>query len=131
MHLCSSCEHTTTAYFLPTCDAWESAYDDAGNWRGAPPSLDECAVKGTQLPFVDMKELLDAIATQDYGVSDDRSAKLATPAIKAYNAVADKYHQALQKRGQPLHEGFTLVKVRAARWACGDRTRCACMCSRC
>ena len=28
------------------------------------------------------------------------------------------YHQTLQKRGQPLHEGFTIVKVRAARVAC-------------
>ena len=43
----------------------------------------------------DTDELLNAIATQDYGVSDDRSAKLATPAIKAYNAVADRYHQTL------------------------------------
>ena len=63
----------------------------------------------------DTEELLRAIATQDYGVSDDRSAKLATPAIKAYNKVADTYHQTLQKRGQPLHEGYTIVKVRAAR----------------
>ena len=43
--------------------------------------------------------------------------KLAVPAIKAYNAVADSYHQTLQKKGQPLHEGFTIVKVRAARVA--------------
>ena len=62
----------------------------------------------------DTEELLDAIATQDYGVSDDRSSKLAVPAIKAYNAVADRYHQMEQKRGQPLHEGFAIVKVRAA-----------------
>ena len=62
----------------------------------------------------DTEELLHAIATQDYGVSDDRSSKLATPAIKAYNKVADSYHQTLQKKGQPLHEGFTIVKVRAA-----------------
>ena len=61
----------------------------------------------------DTDELLHAIATMDYGVSDDRSSKLAAPAIKAYNKVADDYHQALQKRGQPLHEGFTIVKVRA------------------
>ena len=66
----------------------------------------------------DTEELLRAIATKDYGVSDDRSAKLATPAIKAYNKVADTYHQTLQKRGQPLHEGYTIVKVRAARLAC-------------
>ena len=65
----------------------------------------------------DTEELLHAIATQDYGVSDDRSSKLAVPAIKAYNAVADSYHQTLQKKGQPLHEGFTIVKVRAARVA--------------
>ena len=41
---------------------------------------------------------------------------LAVPAIKAYNRVADTYmyHQTEQKRGQPLHEGFTIVKVRAA-----------------
>ena len=32
--------------------------------------------------------------------------------------MADKYHQALQKRGQPLREGFAIVKVRAARVAC-------------
>ena len=79
----------------------------------------------------DTDELLDAIATQDYGVSDDRSAKLATPAIKAYNAVADKYHQTQQKRGQPLHEGFTIVKVRAARLACtcSLSRSVKCMCS--
>ena len=65
----------------------------------------------------DTEELLHAIFTQDYGVSDDRSSKLAVPAIKAYNKVADSYHQTLQKKGQPLHEGFTIVKVRAARVA--------------
>ena len=65
----------------------------------------------------DTEELLHAIATKDYGVSDDRSSKLAVPAIKAYNKVADGYHQTLQKKGQPLHEGFTIVKVRAARVA--------------
>ena len=36
------------------------------------------APKGTE-------ELLDVIATMDYGVSDDRSSMFATPAIKAYN----------------------------------------------
>ena len=49
----------------------------------------------------------------DYGVSDDRSSKLATPAIKAYNLMADRYHQVVQKRGQPLHEGFVTVKAPA------------------
>ena len=37
----------------------------------------------------DTEELLHAIATKDYGVSDDRSSKLAVPAITAYNKVAD------------------------------------------
>ena len=43
---------------------------------------------------------------------DDRSSKLATPALKAYNKVADKDQRALQARGQPLGEDFTIVKVR-------------------
>jgi hypothetical protein len=60
----------------------------------------------------DTDELFSEIATMDYGVSDDRSSKLATPAIKAYNKVAGTYEQAWQKRGQPLLEGFTIVKVR-------------------
>ena len=29
--------------------------------------------------------------------------------------MADVYHQVVQKRGQPLREGFTVAKVRAAR----------------
>ena len=57
-------------------------------------------------------ELFNAIATMDYGVSNDRSSTLATPGVKAYNKVASQYEQALQKRGKPLHEGFTIVKVR-------------------
>ena len=60
----------------------------------------------------DTDQLFSEIATMDYGVSDDRSSKLATPAIKAYNKVAGTYEQAWQKRGQPLLEGFTIVKVR-------------------
>ena len=132
----------------------------------------------------DTEELLDVIATMDYGVSDDRSSTFATPAIKAYNdelrkanglssehmvaannayervnenesggkkkkkkgdkgwvspeaaieaynekvraeiakvaptaikAYNDKasiYEQVVQKRGQPLREGFSVVKVR-------------------
>ena len=126
----------------------------------------------------DTEELFHVIATQDYGVSDDRSSMFATPAIKAYNdelmkangqssehmvaannvyeriankkrgdegwmspeaaieayneqvragnakvaptaikAYNDKasiYEQVVQKRGQPLREGFTIVMVRAA-----------------
>ena len=38
---------------LPTPDDWESAYEDAGSRRERPPSLDECAVNGSQLPFAD------------------------------------------------------------------------------
>ena len=60
----------------------------------------------------DTDELFSEIATMDYGVSDDRSSKIATPAIKAYNKVAGTYEQACQKRGQPLLDGFTIVKVR-------------------
>ena len=36
-------------------------------------------------------------------------------AIKAYNAKADLYHQVVQKKGQPLREGFSIAMVRAAR----------------
>ena len=28
--------------------------------------------------------------------------------------MADQYHKVVQKRGQPLREGFTIAKVRAA-----------------
>ena len=42
-------------------------------------------------------------------------AKVAPTAIKAYNGKAGIYEQVVQKRGQPLREGFTIVKVRAAR----------------
>ena len=107
----------------------------------------------------DVGELLEDIANEDYGLSDDRSCTLATPAIKAhnaelrkanaeidmemaacsdaqtlaaveaynakvaacaikaYNARAGLYEQVVQKKGQPLREGFTIVKVRAARRA--------------
>ena len=41
-------------------------------------------------------------------------AKVAPHAIKAYNGKASMYEQVVQKRGQPLREGFTIVKVRAA-----------------
>ena len=102
--------------------AAEGAEADGGEGGEAEREADggeggELAVAEKPWAPKDTEELLDAIATQDYGISDDRSAKLATPAIKAYNAVADRYHQTLQKRGQPLHEGFTIVKVRAARVA--------------
>ena len=41
-------------------------------------------------------------------------AKVAPHAIKAYNGKAGIYEQVVQKRGHPLREGFTIVKVRAA-----------------
>ena len=88
--------------------AVEHAEGDEGGEGG------ELAVAEKPWAPKDTEELLHAIATKDYGVSQDRSSKLAVPAIKAYNAVADRYHQTLQKRGQPLHEGFTIVKVRSA-----------------
>ena len=61
LHLCSSCEHNTTAYFLLTPGDWESAYDDACRRRLRPPSLDECAVKGTQLPWQQADAYFDAL----------------------------------------------------------------------
>ena len=39
----------------------------------------------------DTEELLLAIATQDYGVSDDRSSKLTAPALRAYNQALKCY----------------------------------------
>ena len=35
--------------------------------------------------------------------------------IKVYNSKADIYEQVVQQKGQPLREGFSVVKVRAAR----------------
>ena len=84
----------------------------------------------------DTEELLHAIATKDYGVSQDRSwSKVYPKAIQTYNGVADKYHQSVQKHGQPLHEGFWIVKVQFASlphahlsspaiWWGGPPTRC-------
>ena len=45
-----------------------------------------------------------------------RDVVLATAAaIKVYNAKADTYAQVVQKKGQPLREGFSIAMVRAAR----------------
>ena len=63
----------------------------------------------------DTEELLDAIATQDYGVSDDRSSKLTAPALRAYNqALKSEYGHYELRRGRTLPEGFTIVKVSAS-----------------
>ena len=65
----------------------------------------------------DTEELLDAIATQDYGVSDDRSSKLTAPALRAYNqALKSEYGHYELRRGRTLHDGFTIVKVSASGW---------------
>ena len=62
----------------------------------------------------DTEELLLAIATQDYGVSDDRSSKLTAPALRAYNkALKSEYGHYELRRGRTLPEGFTVVKVSA------------------
>ena len=62
----------------------------------------------------DTEGLLDAIATQDYGVSDDRSSKLTAPALRAYNkALKSEYGHYELRRGRTLPEGFTIVKVNA------------------
>ena len=102
--------------------ATEGAEADGGEGGEAEREADggeggELAVAEKPWAPKDTEELLHAITTQGYGASDDRSANLATPAIKAYNLVADIHHQTLQKKGQPLHEGFTIVRVRAARLA--------------
>ena len=61
------------------------------------------------------EELLLAIQESDYGVSDDRSSTLASPAIAAYNNGLGESNKVTQPRGQPLREGFHIVKVRAKR----------------
>ena len=50
------------------------------------------------------------------------NANVAPTAIKAYNGKAGMYEQVVQKRGQPLREGFTIVKVRASRLTDRGRT---------
>ena len=63
----------------------------------------------------DTEEVLDAIATQDYGVSDDRSSKLTAPALRAYNAaLKSEYGHYELRRGRTLPEGFTIVKVNSS-----------------
>ena len=71
----------------------------------------------------DTDEMLQEIADAGYGVSGDRSSALARRLIKAYNSKADIYEKVVQKKGQPLREGFSVVKVRAAPDLTWDR-RC-------
>ena len=61
------------------------------------------------------EELLLAIQESDYGVSDDRSSTLASPAIAAYHNGLGESNRVTQPRGQALREGFHIVKVRAKR----------------
>ena len=76
-------------------------------WKAVDSSADDCG----KLPQ-DTEELLDEIATQDYGVSDDRSSKLTAPALRAYNkALKSEYGHYELRRGRTLPEGFTIVKV--------------------
>ena len=62
-------------------------------------------------------ELQDPQAHETKSAREVRAeiAKVAPTAIKAYNGKAGIYEQVVQKRGQPLREGFTIVKVRAVR----------------
>ena len=63
----------------------------------------------------DTDKMLQEIADVGYGVSGDCSSAIARRLIKTYNSKADIYEQVVQKKGQPLREGFSVVKVRAAR----------------
>ncbi len=69
----------------------------------------------------DDKELLDAIATQDLGVTDERSSELAAPAIRAYNAhvaAGTTNGSHIRRTGRsPLPDGFRIIKVRGCRHA--------------
>ena len=128
-------EGTVAATLQPASAAHASTYPDmsAGNDEEASCQQlmreanggegDELAVAEKPWAPKDTEELLHAIATMDYGVSQDRSwSKMYPKAIQAYNSVADRYHQSVQKRGQPLHENFWIVKVRFACPACTSRT---------
>ena len=59
-------------------------------------------------------ELMVAMAKHDLGVSSDRSSTVAAPGLAKYNAVAAPSERVGHRRGQPLPEGFVIVKVRAA-----------------
>ena len=97
------------------CQVSDSTWYRFDPERAAPVLVGEPPGPGAPLAPKNTEELLDAIAEMDYGVSTDRSwSKAYSKAIEAYNAAADDYHQVIQKRGQPLREGFSIVKVCAA-----------------
>jgi len=57
------------------------------------------------------KELLLAIANEDFGVSADRSSTLASPAMKAYNKLAADGEKIKHNWGTDLPPGFFIVKA--------------------
>ena len=97
----------------------EGAEADGGEGSALEPdgSSTVAVVEQPEHPWApkDTDEMLQEIADAGYGVSGDRSSALAPRLIKAYNSKADIYEQVVQNKGQPLREGFSVVKVRAAR----------------
>ena len=97
----------------------EGAEADGGEGGALEPdgSSTDAAVEQPEQPWApkDTDMMLKEIANAGYGVSGDCSSTIARRLIKAYNSKADSYEQVVQKQGQPLREGFSVVKVRAAR----------------
>lgn len=60
------------------------------------------------------KELLLAIANEDFGVSADRSSTLASPAMKAYNKLAAEDEKVKHVRNTDLPPGRDVLRVAAA-----------------
>ena len=102
---------------------------EADGGEGGAPEPDGsrmvAAVEQPEQPWApkDTDEMLQEIADAGYGVSGDCSSAIARRLIKAYNSKADIYEKVVQKKGQPLREGFSVVKVRAAPDLTWDR-RC-------
>lgn len=68
-----------------------------------------------------VQELLQAIATKDFGLCSDRSSTVATPAMVAYNKEVSAGEHLRQKRGTALPRQFVIVRVCApARTAPAD-----------
>jgi len=60
------------------------------------------------------KELLLAIANEDFGVSADQSSTLASPAMKAYNKLAAEDEKVKHVRNTDLPPGRDVLRVAAA-----------------
>ena len=71
--------------------------EDGGGESGSMPS--------------NTKELLLAIANEDFGVSADHSSTLASPAMKAYNKLAADGEKVKHVTNTDLPPGFVIVKV--------------------